>query len=73
MKFIKRKFKITDMHCTSCAILIDGDLEDLNGVKSSKTNYAKGETEVEFDLKKVSEDKILEVIKKSGYTALPQS
>lgn len=61
------------MHCTSCAILIDGDLEDLDGVKSSKTNYAKGETEVEFDLEEISEDKILEVIKKSGYTALPQS
>ncbi len=59
--------KITGMHCTSCAISIDFELEDL-GVKS-KTNYAKQQTEVEFDPQKISIEKILNTIKKIGYTA----
>lgn len=64
----KIKLKIKDMHCTSCALTIDMDLEDLDGVKKAQTNYGKGETEVEFDEDKVKTDQILESIKKSGYT-----
>lgn len=62
-------FKIIDMHCTSCAMTIDGDLEDTEGVKESKTNYAKAQTEVTFDPKKITEKEMLSIIKKSGYTA----
>ncbi|MCR4305454.1 MAG: cation transporter [Candidatus Daviesbacteria bacterium] len=66
---MKKKFKITGMHCSSCAMTIDMDLEDLEGVKKSQTSYAKAETEVEFDQDKISDNLILETIKKSGYTA----
>ncbi len=58
------------MHCSSCALTIDMDLEDLDGVKKSQTSYAKAELEVEFDPQKVSDDLILETIKKSGYEAV---
>lgn len=70
IKVNKKKFKITGMHCSSCALTIDMDLEDLEGVKSSSTSYAKAETEVEFDPDKVADDLILQTIKKSGYTAV---
>lgn len=66
----KKKFKICDMHCTSCAMNIDFDLEDLEGIKSARTSYAKAICEVEFDEKKLDSNKIIEVIKKTGYTAL---
>lgn len=66
---MKKKFKIEGMHCSSCAMVIDMDLEDLEGVKESKTSYAKAETEVEYDSEKVTEEKIQETIKKSGYNA----
>lgn len=69
MKIKNLKFKIEGMHCTSCAINIDFDLEDLAGVKSVKTNYAKQETEVEYDEKKVKPDDIVRTIEKTGYTA----
>ena len=59
------------MHCSSCALTIDMDLEDLDGVKSSKTSYAKSETEVEYDKEKVPDKFILETIKKSGYSVKP--
>lgn len=68
---IKKKFKITGMHCSSCALNIDFDLEDLEGVKFAKTSYAAQVTEVEFDKDMVSDQQILESIKKSGYTAKP--
>lgn len=61
------------MHCTSCAMNIDGELEDTEGVKSASTNYAKQYTEVEFDEEKVDEKKIVEIIKSVGYTATPQA
>ncbi len=66
---MKKKFKITGMHCSSCAITIDMDLEDFDGIKKAQTSYAKAETEVEFDSSKVTDDLILEIIKKSGYRA----
>lgn len=68
---MKKKFKILDMHCSSCALTIDMDLEDLEGIKSAKTSYAKAETEIEFDPEKVSDELILETIKKTGYHANP--
>lgn len=64
----KLKLKIEGMHCTSCAMNIDFDLEDL-GVKSVKTSYAKQETEVEFDEEKIKPQQIIDQIKKTGYKA----
>ena len=61
--------KITGMHCTSCAMNIDGDLEDfVKGVKSAKTNYAKGQTEVEFE-EEVKVEQIIAQIEETGYKA----
>lgn len=67
---IKKKLKIQGMHCASCAINIDFDLEDLKGIKSAKTSYAKQECEVEFDPVKIEEKDLIETIKKAGYTVI---
>lgn len=61
--------KINGMHCTSCALAIDGTLEDTEGVLQSNTKYAKQETEISFDEEKLSKDKIIEIIKRVGYEA----
>ncbi len=66
----KVKLKISGMHCTSCAMNIDGELEDTEGVKESTTNYAKAQTEVKFDPGKITEKKVIEIIKKVGYAAI---
>jgi Cu+-exporting ATPase len=68
----KLKLKIDGMHCTSCAMNIDGELEDTEGIKSASTNYAKQYTEVEFDEEKLDESMIIEIIKNVGYTAILQ-
>ena len=58
---IKKKFKICDMHCISCAMNIDFDLEDFDGVKSASTSYAKAQCEVEFEEEKIDSNKNYEV------------
>lgn len=63
--------KIVGMHCTSCAMNIDFELEDLDGVKESGTNYAKQETIVTFDSQKVTLEKIIQAIKKLEYDVVP--
>lgn len=69
MSIVKGNFKIEGMHCTSCAMDIDFDLEDLDGVIDAKTSYAKGQTEVQFDDDKTNIEGIIESIKKTGYKA----
>lgn len=63
----KKKLKIDGMHCTSCAMNIDFDLEDVQGVKSAKTSYASQVCEVEFDEEKVKIEVITQTIQKTGY------
>lgn len=48
---------------------IDFDLEDLEGIKKAQTNYARQETEVEFDEAKIKPQRIIDQIKKTGYKA----
>ncbi len=67
----KIKFKITGMHCASCAMNIDGALEDTAGVISASTSYAKSQLEVEYDEQKVSKEKISQIVAELGYEALP--
>lgn len=64
---MKQTIKIEGLDCSACVMIIDDVLEELNGVKSAKTNYAKEQVEVEFDEKKVSIEAMLKIIKKAGY------
>lgn len=63
-------FTISGMHCVSCSMNIDGELEDLPGVTSAETSYAAGKSVVIFDSQKVSSEKIKSVIESLGYTAV---
>lgn len=72
-KTVKKKLKIVGMHCSSCAMSIDFDLEDLDGVKAARTNYAREVCEVEYDGEKVNIEKIILTVKKTGYEAKPLS
>ncbi|MEK7168557.1 MAG: heavy metal-associated domain-containing protein [Patescibacteria group bacterium] len=65
----KINLDIEGMHCSSCAMNIDFDLEDLTGVKTAKTNYAKQKCEVEFKEDEVTIEGILKQINNTGYKA----
>lgn len=60
-------FKLSGLHCTSCALTIDLDLEEVAGVKKSTTSYAASQTVVEYDPALVSPETLKQTIAKSGY------
>lgn len=62
-------FNIDGMHCTSCAMNIDGELEDTEGVISAETSYAKAKTVVHYDPTKVEPQQLKEVIESLEYSA----
>lgn len=55
------------MHCASCAINIDFELEDMEGVKEANTNYAKQMSTVTFDPTKVKREDLVSAIHELGY------
>lgn len=61
----KKTYRVKCMHCTSCALLIEADLEDA-GVKA-RCSFAKEELQIEFDDKKINEEQIKEIVGKTGY------
>jgi len=60
---------IDGMHCTSCAINIDLELEDLKGVKKANTHYARQQISVTYEPDSIDVDDIISVITKLGYSA----
>ena len=59
--------KLSGLHCSSCSLNIDSDLEDLPGVISTSTSYAKQLSTITYDPKLTSPIKFKEVIEKLGY------
>jgi len=65
LNMTKRIYKISGMHCSSCAMNVEWELED-KGVKA-KCNFAKETLEVEADFKKITDEELKRTIEKLGY------
>lgn len=65
----KVMIKLDGMHCVSCGMNIDGELEDLPGVLRASTSYAKSLCTVEYDPQQIKERDLIQAIKKLGYSA----
>jgi len=59
------------MHCSSCSMLVDMTLGDLDGVESSRTDHATGQTIVTYDDSVVSIEAIMRAIRGVGYEVEP--
>ena len=62
--------KLSGLHCSSCSLNIDSELEDLPGVISTSTSYAKQESVITYDPKQVTPAKFSKAIEKLGYTVV---
>jgi copper chaperone CopZ len=60
---------IEGMHCTSCAMDIDGTLEDTEGVLEANTNYARQVLTVSFNDEQMTKEKIVSIVSSLGYRA----
>jgi len=67
---LKKTFRVSDMHCSNCAMKIESLEDDLPGVKSVSASYRKGLVVVEFDAMRLTTEDIIQAIKKQGYTAI---
>ena len=68
---MKKIFRVDGMHCSNCAMNIEGIEDDLPGIKQISASYQKGQMVVEFDEARVSENQILEAVKELGYQVSP--
>jgi len=59
--------KLSGLHCTSCSLNIDGELEDLSGVISASTSYAKQESVIIYDPTLAKPADFSKTIKSLGY------
>jgi copper chaperone CopZ len=66
---LKKTFRVSDMHCSNCAMKIDSLEDDLPGVKSVSASYQRSLVVVEFDELRLTTEDIIRAIKKQGYTA----
>ncbi|MGI8973388.1 MAG: heavy-metal-associated domain-containing protein [Gaiella sp.] len=63
------RLKLEGMHCASCALLIEEELEGLDGVEKASASYLRQRAEVSFDAAQVGVAAILETIGELGYEA----
>jgi copper chaperone CopZ len=66
---VKKIFRVSDMHCSNCAMKIEGLEDDLPGIRSISASYQKGLMVVEFDETQISDALIVAAVQKQGYTA----
>ncbi len=63
----KTVIRIGGMHCTACAQSIEGALKHEAGIISVSVNFATEKAVVEYDLGKISLERIGETIRETGY------
>lgn len=68
---VQHTFAVQGMHCTSCTLLIDDTLEDLEGVLSAATSLRQGITVVELDPNVCTPDVVGAAIAELGYHSSP--
>lgn len=71
MATVTKRFNTTGMHCPSCSMLIQMDVDDLPGVSEVNSDHRTGVTEVTYDEGTITSDEIIDAIAKAGYGAEP--
>ncbi|GAP14791.1 copper chaperone [Longilinea arvoryzae] len=67
----KRKYRVPDMHCPNCKMVLEGLEDDLSGIQQIYASYHQQTLEIEFDERLVSEARILQAAKDLGYPLAP--
>src|SRR3989338_7099008 len=65
----KQTYNISGMHCASCALTIENNLNKLKGVKSANVNLATQKATVEYDCDDCDDSQVIQTVKDAGYEA----
>lgn len=68
---VKQTFKVEDMTCSNCAMKLESLEDSLDGVKEVNASYHKLTMVVEYDESLLTEEQIVDAVKRKGYTAVP--
>jgi Cu+-exporting ATPase len=63
------RLNTTGMHCQSCSMLVQMELEDLPGVVTAASDFNTGITEVTYDPAQVTVDDLVAAVVSAGYGA----
>ncbi|MFE2271263.1 heavy-metal-associated domain-containing protein [Streptomyces lavendulae] len=66
----RMEFAVSGMHCGSCGLLIDDEVEEVPGVTASTTDVRRQRTVVHLAAA-VPAERIIAAIAEAGYTAVP--
>ncbi len=64
----KKEFKIKGMHCASCALTIENNLEKFPEIKKADVNFATEKLYIKYN-NEISSEEIIKSVKESGYEA----
>ncbi len=67
MALVTTRLKSSGMHCSSCSMLIDMTVGELDGIDAVKTDHATGLTVVTYDDGAVNIEDIMSAIRGAGY------
>jgi copper chaperone CopZ len=65
------KLLTTGMHCQSCSMLVQMELEDVAGVVNAASDFRTGMTEVEYNPDEVTVEELVAAVERAGYGAQP--
>lgn len=65
---IKQVFRVTDMHCSNCAMRLEGLEDDLPGVQRVRASCKKQQMVVEYNEAVIGAEQIIAAIRQLGYT-----
>ncbi len=65
---IKKTLKLNGLHCSSCAMLIEGELEDI-GVQAA-CSWAKQVVHVEYEEGSLEDRDIKDAVVRAGYSVV---
>ncbi len=63
---VQRRYPIIGMHCASCKTLIEQKINQLDGIKQVKVNFATEVMMVEYDPSQVDESQIVKAVSSAG-------
>ncbi|MDO8963120.1 MAG: heavy-metal-associated domain-containing protein [Coriobacteriia bacterium] len=63
------RLRTTGMHCQSCSMLVQMNVEELPGVETVSSDFRTGITEVTFDSDQLQPADIIDTIVAAGYGA----
>ena len=66
---MKTTLRSNELSCPSCVSTIETDLNNRDGIESAKVHFTTGRIEVQHDPDQISQEDLVQIVKKNGYEA----